>query len=143
MRLTILQITEPTEQQLIDLEKLYSSQQLTQQQLAEHLAALPSGTTAWVARFNDRHQAAALLSVEQQTAAISALAVRDFNRRRGIGSYLVNELARFAAAEGAKQLCCELNGYPEACHDELAAFLRQQGFSFEDNNRYTKPLLTA
>lgn len=136
MRLTVIRVTEPDQQLLTDLEKLYQPQGLDQHQLTQQLTSLTDGTTAWVARFNDRTQAALLLQLNSatDTARVSAMVVRDFNRRRGIGSYLLQQVTAYAQSQGFEQLSMDLAQLPDNEQSGMASFLLQQQFTRQTNS---------
>lgn len=87
MRLTIIPLVNPTEQQYIDLSKIWidqSREKLTQ--------LLGSGQLFFGARFNDRLLAAAKVTVHQHQGVINDFCVREVTRRRGVGLYLLQEI---------------------------------------------------
>ncbi|HGF6560837.1 aspartate 1-decarboxylase autocleavage activator PanM [Providencia sp. PROV188] len=89
MRLTIIPLVNPTEQQYIDLSKIWLDQSRTQ--LEQNLE---SGVRFYGARFNERLLAAAKVVIYQQQGTICDFNVREITRRRGVGLYLLQEIFR-------------------------------------------------
>lgn len=88
MRLTIIPLVNPTEQQYIDLSKIWIDQ--NRSQLIQNLE---SGVQFYGARFNERLLAAAKVSIHQQQGVIYDFNVREVTRRRGVGLYLYKRFA--------------------------------------------------
>lgn len=89
MKLTIIALVDPTNQQYLDLYKIWPDQ--SQNQLN---AFLLSGQKIYAARFNDRLLAAAKVQVDHQQGTICHFLVREITRRRGVGLYLLDEICR-------------------------------------------------
>lgn len=87
MKLTIIPLVNPTEQQYLDLYKIWTDQ--TQAQLND---ALHSGQHFYAARFNNRLLAAAKVKINTHHGVISEFHVREVTRRRGVGLYLLHEI---------------------------------------------------
>lgn len=132
MRLTVFRFEQwPTEPSVLaDLAKIYDGETLAE--LARQVAA---GQVLLTAHFNDHELAACLLSASGNERQLSALAVREVTRRRGVGAFLVGEAAAMAAAAGANGL--QLNGVED---DAAAAFAAACGFIDEG---YRLPLTSA
>lgn len=104
MPVVVQQLNPATEQDLIDLGKIYQdapnwllppyadAQQLIEQSLAQG--------TLIVARFNDRLLGAAVLQPAAEGWQLSHLCVRRVTRGRGVGSRLIDEAQRMAAEAG-------------------------------------------
>ncbi|WP_272693540.1 aspartate 1-decarboxylase autocleavage activator PanM [Providencia sp. PROV039] len=89
MRLTIIPLVIPTEQQYLDLHKIWPDQ--SQHELTE---ILKTGEQFYAVRFNERLLAAAKVSVDHHHAIIRDFCVREATRRRGVGLYLMQEIFR-------------------------------------------------
>ncbi|ELZ5938767.1 MULTISPECIES: aspartate 1-decarboxylase autocleavage activator PanM [Providencia] len=89
MKLTIIPVVDPTDQQYLDLYKIWPDQNQHQIQ-----TLLQSGEKIYAARFNDRLLAAAKMKVDHQQGTIYHFLVREVTRRRGVGLYLLNEICR-------------------------------------------------
>ncbi|PDO89403.1 aspartate 1-decarboxylase autocleavage activator PanM [Kosakonia pseudosacchari] len=87
MKLTIVRLVTFTEQDHIDLAKVwpeYSSASLE----------VDDTHRIYAARFNDRLLAAVRVTLLGVEGALDSLRVRDITRRRGVGQYLVEEVMR-------------------------------------------------
>lgn len=89
MRLTIIHLVNPTEQQQQDLDKIWPDQKADKWQ-----QPLDETQLIYAARFNDRLLAAAKVSIAQTQGIISDFCVREVTRRRGVGLYLLQEIRR-------------------------------------------------
>lgn len=89
MRLTIIPLVNPTEQQYLDLHKIWPDQ--SHFELAKMCKA---GDLFYAARFNDRLLGAAKITVDHNTATLQDFCVREVTRRRGVGSYLLEEICQ-------------------------------------------------
>ena len=87
MKLTIIRLTSFSEQDHIDLAKIWPEYSL---------ASLDIDDThhIYAARFNDRLLAAVRVTLRGTEGALDSLRVRDVTRRRGVGQYLVEEVMR-------------------------------------------------
>lgn len=87
MKLTIIRLTSFSEQDHIDLAKIwpeYSSASLH----------IDDTHRIYAARFNDRLLAAVRVTLRGTEGVLDSLRVRDVTRRRGVGQYLVEEVMR-------------------------------------------------
>ncbi|WLI78004.1 aspartate 1-decarboxylase autocleavage activator PanM [Kosakonia sp. H02] len=87
MKLTIVRLESFTEQDHIDLAKVWP----------EYSAAsliVDDTHRIYAARFNDRLLAAVRVTLRGTEGALDSLRVRDVTRRRGVGQYLVEEVIR-------------------------------------------------
>lgn len=89
MRLTIIPLVNPTEQQYLDLHKIWPDQ--SPFELAKMSKA---GDLFYAARFNERLLGAAKITVDHNTATLQDFCVREVTRRRGVGSYLLEEICQ-------------------------------------------------
>jgi len=87
MKLTIIRLTSFSEQDQIDLAKIWPEYSP---------ASLDIDDThhIYAARFNDRLLAAVRVTLRGAEGALDSLRVRDVTRRRGVGQYLVEEVIR-------------------------------------------------
>ncbi|MFP2469147.1 aspartate 1-decarboxylase autocleavage activator PanM [Pseudescherichia vulneris] len=87
MKLTVIRLTALSEQDHIDLGKIwpeYSSSSL--QMDDEH--------RIYAARFNDRLLGAVRVTLKGNQGALDSLRIREITRRRGVGQYLIEEVLR-------------------------------------------------
>lgn len=89
MKLTIERLTNLSAQDLIDLGKIWPHQQPEQWQ-----RWLAEGKVLFAARFNERLLGAVKIEIQDQTAHLHDLMVREVTRRRGVGLYLVQDSQR-------------------------------------------------
>lgn len=140
MRLTILTIDELNTQLLIDLEKLFQDEGYDQARLSQAFADRDDNCSWWVARFNDRHLAAAKVIQQADSATIAALKVRDFTRRRGIGRFLLHQLEAWASKAGLKSLIIDGNLAAPENRPALAQFLVACGYQEGADKQFAKNL---
>ncbi|HEX4503524.1 MAG TPA: aspartate 1-decarboxylase autocleavage activator PanM [Scandinavium sp.] len=91
MKLTIVRLTTLSEQDHIDLGKIwpeYSSSSL--QMDDEH--------RIYAARFNERLLGAVRVTLKCSQGALDSLRIREITRRRGVGQYLIEEVLRMNPA---------------------------------------------
>lgn len=86
MKLTIFSLQQLTEQDQIDLSKIWP-----EENLYELAMRLNSVHRLYVARFNDRLLGALKVDITGTQGRIRRLSVRDVTRRRGVGQYLLEE----------------------------------------------------
>jgi len=95
MRLSVF-IPKGSTQLYIDLKKLYqgylSDEKLTPEAL-QVLIDTPN-KLFYATLFNARHLGAVQVSIDQSTAQLSLLCVRDITRRRGVGKNLLGEVEK-------------------------------------------------
>ncbi|MHA8111858.1 aspartate 1-decarboxylase autocleavage activator PanM [Kosakonia cowanii] len=87
MKLTIIRLTSFSEQDHIDLAKIwpeYSPASLN----------IDDTHRIYAARFNDRLLAAVRVTLRGTEGVLDSLRVREVTRRRGVGQYLVEEVMR-------------------------------------------------
>nr|WP_314264486.1 aspartate 1-decarboxylase autocleavage activator PanM [uncultured Moellerella sp.] len=131
MKLTIIQLTDLTHQDCIDLQKIWP----TQTKLA-WLEAMLSGTQFYAARFNERLLAAAKIEIKQKEGFIKDFCVREVTRRRGVGSYLLQQICR--SQQGISQWQFDAEKIPVSQQQAVREFLMAADFSIEANNKYIK-----
>ncbi|HBW0976144.1 aspartate 1-decarboxylase autocleavage activator PanM [Klebsiella pneumoniae] len=122
MKLTIIRLQHFSDQDRIDLGKIWSSQDLSTLTLDEN-------HRLYAARFNERLLGAVRVTLRGVEGELSDLCVREVTRRRGVGQYLVEETLRDNPA---------INSWRVADHGVedrgvMAAFMQALGFSAQQN----------
>ena len=122
MKLTIIRLQHFSDQDRIDLEKIWPSQDLSTLTLDEN-------HRLYAARFNERLLGAVRVTLRGVEGELSDLCVREVTRRRGVGQYLVEETLRDNPA---------INRWRVADHGVedrgvMAAFMQALGFSAQQN----------
>lgn len=87
MKLTIVRLDNFSDQDLIDLGKIwpeYSASSLS----------VDETHRIYAARFNERLLGAVRVTLSGTQGALDSLRVRDITRRRGVGQYLIEEVIR-------------------------------------------------
>ena len=87
MKLTIIRLVSFTEQDHIDLAKVWPEYSPASLEVDET-------HRIYAARFNDRLLGAVRMTLSGTQAALDSLRVRDVTRRRGVGQYLLEEVIR-------------------------------------------------
>ncbi|MHA0983987.1 aspartate 1-decarboxylase autocleavage activator PanM [Kosakonia cowanii] len=87
MKLTIIRLTSFSEQDQIDLAKIWP-------EYSPASLDIDDTHRIYAARFNDRLLAAVRVTLRGAEGALDSLRVRDVTRRRGVGQYLVEEVIR-------------------------------------------------
>ncbi|HHR5900894.1 TPA: aspartate 1-decarboxylase autocleavage activator PanM [Providencia alcalifaciens] len=138
MRLTIIPLVNPTEQQYIDLSKIWIDQNRSQL-----IQKLESGVQFYGACFNERLLAAAKVSIHQQQGVICDFNVREVTRRRGVGLYLLQEICR--QLPEIHTWLFDLQGVEPQNKIALEQFLSACGFRPTENTqnwqRHIEPLI--
>ncbi|MRS17169.1 aspartate 1-decarboxylase autocleavage activator PanM [Enterobacteriaceae bacterium RIT691] len=118
MKLTIIRLTALSEQDIIDLGKIWPEFTASSLQMdeAHHIYA---------ARFNERLLGAVRVTVKDAQATLSSLRVREITRRRGVGLYLMEEVLR--SNPDMKTWWMADTGVEDK--DEMTAFMQAVGFS--------------
>ncbi|RPE01468.1 aspartate 1-decarboxylase autocleavage activator PanM [Candidatus Pantoea deserta] len=86
MKLTILRLTTLSQQDQIDLAKIWPNEDI-----AALEKSLNENSRIYAARFNERLLGALKLAIAGTQGKISQLEVREVTRRRGVGQYLLEE----------------------------------------------------
>lgn len=86
MKLTILRLTTLSQQDQIDLAKIWPNENI-----AALEKSLNENSRIYAARFNERLLGALKLAIAGTQGKISQLEVREVTRRRGVGQYLLEE----------------------------------------------------
>lgn len=121
MRLTIIPLVNPTEQQYLDLHKIWPDQ--SPFELAKMLKL---GNQFYAARFNDRLLAAAKITVNHNTATLHDFCVREVTRRRGVGLYLLQEI--YQALPDIQHWRCNFSNIEPPEKVNMQLFLTACGF---------------
>ena len=87
MKLTIVRLENFSDQDLIDLGKIWPEYSASSLSVAET-------HRIYAARFNERLLGAVRVTLSGTQGALDSLRVRDITRRRGVGQYLVEETLR-------------------------------------------------
>ncbi|WP_270221991.1 aspartate 1-decarboxylase autocleavage activator PanM [Kosakonia cowanii] len=87
MKLTIIRLTSFSEQDHIDLAKIWP-------EYAPASLDIDDTHRIYAARFNDRLLAAVRVTLRGTEGVLDSLRVREVTRRRGVGQYLVEEVIR-------------------------------------------------
>ncbi|WP_410689101.1 aspartate 1-decarboxylase autocleavage activator PanM [Citrobacter braakii] len=122
MKLTIVRLDNFSDQDLIDLGKIwpeYSASSLS----------VDETHRIYAARFNERLLGAVRVTLSGTQGALDSLRVRDITRRRGVGQYLIEEVIRenpdvsswWMADVGVKD------------RSVMAAFMQVLGFTAQEN----------
>jgi GNAT superfamily N-acetyltransferase len=122
MKLTVIRLTTLSEQDHIDLSKIwpeYSSSSLT----------LDDEHRIYAARFNDRLLGAVRVTVKGSLGALDSLRVREVTRRRGVGQYLIEEVLRTNPAVSSWWMA-EVGVEDKSA---MAAFMSALGFAAQAN----------
>lgn len=85
MKLTIIRLTSFSEQDHIDLAKIWP-------EYSPASLHIDDTHRIYAARFNDRLLAAVRVTLRGTEGVLDSLRVRDVTRRRGVGQYLVEEV---------------------------------------------------
>ena len=128
MRLSVFHPETVNSQLLIDLKKIYTPAWSDTQLTDEALNALitQNQPSLYVAMFNQRHIAAAQLTIEANQARVNNFVVRDLTRRRGVGKYLLAQLEATAQQQGAAEISVILIETEQAFSGFLVAMGYQQ-----------------
>ena len=128
MRLSVFHPETVNSQLLIDLKKIYTPTWSDTQLTDEALNALitQNQPSLYVAMFNQRHIAAAQLTIEANQARVNNFVVRDLTRRRGVGKYLLAQLEATAQQQGAAEISVILSETEQAFSGFLVAMGYQQ-----------------
>jgi GNAT superfamily N-acetyltransferase len=87
MKLTIIRLTALSEQDIIDLGKIWPEYSASSLQIDEE-------HRIYAARFNERLLGAVRVTIKGTQGALDSLRIREITRRRGVGQYLLEEILR-------------------------------------------------
>ncbi|MEX0528291.1 aspartate 1-decarboxylase autocleavage activator PanM [Raoultella terrigena] len=121
MKLTIIRLTHFSDQDRIDLGKIWPSRDLAGITVDESHAI-------YAARFNERLLAAVCVTLDGAEGELSALCVREVTHRRGVGQYLVEEVLQRNPEIGRWRMA------NTGIEDQrvMSAFMQALGFSAQD-----------
>jgi len=133
MRLSVFIAAQPSQQLIIDLQKIYAgllpSDSFTELAITEYIAE-PS-QRLFMTMFNERHIGAVKVSSKNNIATLSALCIREITRRRGIGKNLLTQIEKQFSSENITHIEYHLS---EVNADAMAAmklFLSASGYQFQ------------
>ena len=118
MKLTIIRLQHFSDQDHIDLAKIWPSQDLA-------ALTLDDRQRIYAARFNERLLGAVRVTRNGAEGKLSALCVREVTRRRGVGQYLVEEVLR----DNPEISCWRVEDAGVEDRGVMAAFMQALGFS--------------
>ncbi|EMR0739371.1 aspartate 1-decarboxylase autocleavage activator PanM [Citrobacter sp. wls826] len=122
MKLTIVRLDNFSDQDLIDLGKIwpeYSASSLSVDETHQIYAA----------RFNERLLGAVRVTLSGTQGALDSLRVRDITRRRGVGQYLIEEVIR----ENPDVSSWWMADVGVEDRGVMAAFMQATGFAEREN----------
>ncbi|HHT8228662.1 MULTISPECIES: aspartate 1-decarboxylase autocleavage activator PanM [Citrobacter] len=122
MKLTIVRLDNFSDQDLIDLGKIwpeYSASSLSVDETHQIYAA----------RFNERLLGAVRVTLSGTQGALDSLRVRDITRRRGVGQYLIEEVIR----ENPDVSSWWMADVGVEDRSVMAAFMQVLGFTVQEN----------
>ena len=122
MKLTIVRLDNFSDQDLIDLGKIwpeYSASSLS----------VDETHRIYAARFNERLLGAVRVTLSGTQGALDSLRVRDITRRRGVGQYLIEEVIRDNPAVSSWWMADV--GVED--RSVMAAFMQVLGFTAQEN----------
>lgn len=116
MKLTILRLQRLNAQDLVDLSKIWP-----QDDPADLENRLDDRHRLYAAKFNDRLLAAVKVTLNEAQGELKDFMVREVTRRRGVGSYLLEEVLAQNAAVTRWRMA-------KTGDEGLSTFMRKQGF---------------
>lgn len=122
MKLTIVRLDNFSDQDLIDLGKIwpeYSASSLS----------VDETHRIYAARFNERLLGAVRVTLSGTQGALDSLRVRDITRRRGVGQYLIEEVFR----ENPDVSSWWMADVGVEDRSVMAAFMQVLGFTAQEN----------
>ena len=122
MKLTIVRLENFSDQDLIDLGKIwpeYSASSLS----------VDETHRIYAARFNERLLGAVRVTLSGTQGALDSLRVRDITRRRGVGQYLIEEVIR----ENPDVSSWWMADVGVEDRSVMAAFMQALGFTAQEN----------
>jgi GNAT superfamily N-acetyltransferase len=122
MKLTIVRLDNFSDQDLIDLGKIwpeYSASSLS----------VDETHRIYAARFNERLLGAVRVTLSGTQGALDSLRVRDITRRRGVGQYLIEEVIR----ENPDVSSWWMADVGVEDRSVMAAFMQMLGFTAQEN----------
>lgn len=120
MKLTILRLQRLTAQDCLDLKKIWP-----ESDLAKVESMLDEQHRLYAAKFNDRLLAAVKVTLKGTQGELGNFFVREVTRRRGVGSYLLEEVL----AQNETITDWWLAEISEGDRQGVAAFMQKHGFA--------------
>ena len=122
MKLTIIRLQHFSDQDRIDLGKIWPSQDPAALMLDEN-------HRIYAARFNERLLGAVRVTLRGVEGELSDLCVREVTRRRGVGQYLIEEVIR----ENPDVSSWWMADVGVEDRSVMAAFMQALGFTAQEN----------
>ncbi|CDH07501.1 conserved hypothetical protein [Xenorhabdus bovienii str. oregonense] len=130
MKLTIKQISVLSQQDKIDLKKIWP-----EQDTQEWEVLLAGDQKLFVAQFNGRLLAAVKVTLNSSTGILEDFCVREVTRRRGVGAYLLEQVK--AAFPEINRWEWSLNHFPDIHAPALRDFMDACNFRYDaEKNDY-------
>ncbi|MDE1475642.1 aspartate 1-decarboxylase autocleavage activator PanM [Xenorhabdus bovienii] len=130
MKLTIKPISVLSQQDKIDLKKIWP-----EQDTQEWEVLLAGDQKLFVAQFNGRLLAAVKVTLNSSTGILEDFCVREVTRRRGVGAYLLEQVK--AAFPEIDRWEWSLNHFPDIHDPALRDFMDACDFLYDaQNNAY-------
>ncbi|MDE1478880.1 aspartate 1-decarboxylase autocleavage activator PanM [Xenorhabdus bovienii] len=124
MKLTIKPIRVLSQQDKIDLKKIWP-----EQDTQEWEVLLAGDQKLFVAQFNGRLLAAVKVTLNSSTGILEDFCVREVTRRRGVGSYLLEQVK--AAFPEINRWEWSLNHFPDIHDPALSGFMAACDFRYD------------
>ncbi|MCS2162134.1 aspartate 1-decarboxylase autocleavage activator PanM [Scandinavium sp. H11S7] len=122
MKLTVIRLTTLSEQDLIDLGKIWPEYSATSLQMDDQ-------HRIYAARFNERQLGAVRVTLQGTQGALDSMRIREVTRRRGVGKYLLEEVLR--DNPGIDSWWMADVGVED--RGVMAAFMQALGFTAQEN----------
>jgi len=122
MKLTVIRLTTLSEQDLIDLGKIWPEYSATSLQMDDR-------HQIYAARFNERLLGAVRVTLQGTQGALDSMRIREVTRRRGVGKYLLEEVLR--ENPGIDSWWMADVGVED--RGVMAAFMQALGFTAQEN----------
>ena len=122
MKLTIVRLDNFSDQDLIDLGKIWP-------EYSASSSSVDETHRIYAARFNERLLGAVRVTLSGTQGALDSLRVRDITRRRGVGQYLIEEVIR----ENPDVSSWWMADVGVEDRSVMAAFMQVLGFTAQEN----------
>tara|TARA_R110001583_G_scaffold1583_3_gene12343 strand:- start:23420 stop:23842 length:423 start_codon:yes stop_codon:yes gene_type:complete len=135
MRLSVF-IPESSPQLFIDLQKLYQGYLCEQDLSIEVLTKRIDNPQSlfFVTLFNARHLGAIEVVVDNNSAHLSDLCVRDITRRRGVGKNLLREVEKYLIGKNIKTVILPLANIKDDEQAGVTLFMQTCGYQLINAN---------
>lgn len=135
MRLSVFMVSTLPSQLVIDFQKIYAgyipAESLTEQAISELLKE--TGTRIYATMFNERHIGAVKVNIDDATAHLSQLTVRDLTRRRGVGKNLLTQIEKLLRVEGIQHIEYNLQEVDDKEYLATQAFLSDSDYLLNEH----------